>query len=232
MKTTKTVLAALALMGLVACEKGNKADEFHSPDLSTFFLQGHVQTLFDGSATITFDEQGRITNAETGLTDHMDKDLVFNVVYDKLPGGSVVGGSPVKRDEQGRILWLGCNNMSCSGEEGYHFEYDVEEAVMRYWFDTGWCYGQEVIEVKKTDENGNPLQEVCTYGDEEMCIETVIDYKYTEFDNHGNWTERKLKLETTTTTYSYDMDSGDEDEGQVEKETSEDTQTRTITYYE
>ena len=89
-----------------------------------------------------------------------------------------------------------------------------------------------MIEVKKTDENGNPLQEVCTYGDEEMCIESVINYEYTEFDEHGNWTERKLKVETTTTTYSYDMDSGDEDEGQVEKEFSEDTQTRTITYYE
>lgn len=232
MKTVNLLLAGLTVCSLLACNSNggsaSHSDEFHSADLSSFFLQGPVKTVDNGDGThLTFDEQGRLIEAATGFSDaESGQPLVFKIVYDKMPGGTVLGGSIVRRDGEGRLLWVGYNGNGCSGEEGYHFEYAAEG--MQYWYDTGECTGMIINEVLKTDSDGKPLQEKATYGDELGEAVTTIDYDYVSVDNHGNWTERKLSAQETETSYDYE-DGGEE---QVSTSTWESTQKRTITYYE
>lgn len=236
MKIRNILFLGIAAIGLVACggKNGNSQqnEEFRSPDLTSFFLQGPVKNFVDNeNHQIAFDEQGRIVEAETGFTDIDGKPLVFRVLYDKIPDGTVVNGSIVKRDGKGRIIWLGWNNNSCSGEEGYHFEYEKEEVLMRHWYDSGDCT-MPVTDVTKVDDNGNPLQEIYRYGDEEGDMESVIDYEYVTFDDYGNWIERKAKVQTTTTTYTWDEEKGEEGKSVVETQSSEKTEKRKINYYE
>jgi len=229
MKTLNYVALAFAVIGVLGCGGSNGSGEFHSPDLSSFFLQGPVKTV-DNGTKVTFDEQGPVIEAEAEYTDPGEEPLVFRVEYD--PSGNVVGGCSVERDDQGRLHWLGVSD-GCSGEQGYHFEYEnVEDGIMRYWYDMGYCTGTEYRVVTKADELGNPLQERTTAGDEVGECASVIDYEYLTFDSHGNWTERKAKVESTVTTYVFDWETGEDGEDEVEVSTEERTERRTISYYE
>lgn len=230
MKTANLLLTGLIMCSLLACDgKGGStshSDEFHSADLSSFFLQGPVKTVDNGDGTrLAFDEQGRLTEAATGLDDpNTGQPIVFQVVYDKIPGGTVIGGSIVKRDAEGRLLWVGYNGNGCSGEEGYHFEYTAEG--MQYWYDTGECTGMLICEVLKIDSEGRPQQEKLTCSDELGESVSTIDYDNVSVDSHGNWTERKVNAQVVETSYEF------EDEEQVSTSTQESVQKRTITYYE
>lgn len=220
---------------MVACggNKEQKNEEFQSPDLSTFFLQGPVKSVTnDDGKTTTFDEQGRVIEAQTGFEYPDGNPFSFKVAYDEVSDGMVVGGDPVRRDSLGRIQWLGWNNNSCSGEEGFHFEYGVEDVIMTSWYDYGECYGSEITEVIKVDDKGNPLQEKSQYGDEEGGEESVIDYEYVTFDNHGNWTERKVKIQTNKYTIAWNEKKGEDITIESPTETTEKTEKRTITYFE
>lgn len=227
MRTLYICLASLSILGLLSCGGQNKnsnqqGEESHSPDLSSFFLQGAVKSV-DCGTKISFDVNGRVIEAETG---YRNPD-VLKIIYDKMPGGVVVNGSIVKRDEEGRILWLGVADNGCSGETGYHFEYG-EKGVRKYWYDNGDCSGIVFYEVTKLNENGSPVQEIRKREDEEMSLEETIDYEYVEIDNHGNWTKRNLKILAKTTTWTFD-ESG---EDKVSTEVLDKVEKRNITYYE
>lgn len=226
------LLACLSVYGLMSCnnaaknvvndETESEVEEFRSPDLSTFFLQGPVKVLEDvDGMKKTFDEQGQLIEAETPEVGRNGQPLVYKITYDKVASGEVIDGNAVKRDGLGRILWVGyTNSLAFFPEQGYHFEYG-EAGVKKYLYNTG-DMGRVTMEVTKTDENGLPLQETVTSGDDMIEEVSVKDYEYTAFDDYGNWTERKVKIKTTTTSYEDDS---------VTKNSSEKVEKRTITYY-
>lgn len=225
MKTKYFFLVGLTICGLLACNNATNTDEFQSPDLSTFWLQGNVKTLTDVDGTKkTFNEQGQLIEAETTDIDQDGQQRVFVITYDKIPTGTVVGGSIVTRDSEGRLCWVGYTNpLACSTESGYYFQY-AEAHVSHYWYDYGECTNMLIVEVKKTDEHGWPLQEVAQAGDELYEIVSVRNYEYTNFDEHGNWTERKVSIESTVICY-------EDEEGNESEERKEETEKRIITYY-
>lgn len=232
MKTTHLLLAGFSVFALLACV-GNKqqySEEFHSSDLSSFFLQGPVKSLEYNDQTFTFDQQGRIIEVIPGYSNYDGQSVVIKVAYDMDPNGVVVGGSPVRRDGEGRLLWMGFED-GCSGETGYHLDYHPDNALLSYYYDTGDCTGLEYIEVKTMDDTGLPLQENRQSGDEQGSYESTCDYEYVLFDHHGNWTERKVKVFSRETTYVFDEDTGMDGE-EVKTDTAEKIEKRVISYYE
>ena len=220
-------------IGLLMACGGNKqqySEEFQSSDLSTFFLHGPVKTLECNGQSFAFDQQGRIIEAVPGYSNYDGQSVVIKVTYDLDPNGVVVDGCPVRRDGEGRLLWIGFND-GCSGETGYHFDYLPANAYMSYYYDTGDCTGIEYIEVTSINDDGLPLQENSQSGDEQGSFESTCDYEYVSFDHHGNWTERKAKLTNRETVYVYDEETGTDGE-EVKTDTEEKTEKRMISYYE
>lgn len=225
--------AVVVLIAFTACS--NKAtsnndgsEEFHSTDLSTFFLQGKVKTMTQNDQTMTFDEQGRLMEVKMEYPGVDIEPKILQISYEKMPGGTVVGGSIVRRDNDGRLLWIGGTNPNaCSGEEGFHYEYNEQGITNKRWYDSGECYAMLTYELVKLNEQDLPIQETSSVADEEYEETATIDYDYTAFDDHGNWTERKVKMNIKTTEYN-----GDDGNEKVTSENKEQTEKRVITYYE
>lgn len=88
--------------------------------------------------------------------------------------------------------------------------------------------GEFVMTYSKFNENGHPLQAKDVSDIPFVSMESDIAYTYTAFDDHGNWTERKVRMTTQTA----EMDEATGDYGTPKKSTQQLTQKRTISYYE
>ena len=128
------VLAAVVvIVGLVFAlgSKDNSSTTKLTPDLAMFDLQGPVESFRDKDyycINCRYDLDGRLTHIESD-------NLEFGIMYGEESCGRVYGGPRVKRDEKGRILWIGIED-GCSGEQGFHFTYDSEgrwNHGMRMW---------------------------------------------------------------------------------------------------
>lgn len=192
-----------------------------SADLETQGLHGAVRTLelIDDkgkSHVTTFDEQGRLTSIPSM------KGKPYAIAYDKLPEGLVVGGAPVERDDQGRLLWLG-KKTGCSGRQGFHYTYD-DNGLLSYYEDTGECSGLIRHKVTEYTDDHLPAKVVSTFGDEDITGKIVTTYTYDDFDDHGNWREAVSARKITIT------DNWGLDDPQVQKTTLR--ARRVISYYE
>lgn len=219
---------------IVACDNKDASKEDVAPDLAMFNLSGPVKEVNIETSTdsgnrsfqiMKFDEQGRLIliSAEAGDIE----DGAYEISYDTDPNGVVTNhdGQPVKRDEQGRILWLGING-GCSGEQGWHFEYAAEG--LKVWNeDIGECWMTPIYEVKSWNEQGLPVEVISQSGDEEGVTSCEFTRNYTEFDDAGNWIECRMSVKCKDASF-------DEDGNEVVSEdaASESQDYRTIEYYE
>lgn len=241
-----------ALLGIVSCGNKNKAggsDEaapadtgsvagqaqeeqaeaekelLQTPDLTLFELKGNVKTAtvkgtvgdkdadFESTA---FDEQGRLTVLGE-----------YNISYNKVETGKVTNekGQRVKRDKQGRILYVGRAD-GCSGQEGRHFTYSKNG--YKDYQDTGecsWLYDTTVT----LGADGLPATFKATAFDESGDYEINYTFTYTKFDDKGNWTERTVKWNSVYNEYNETEDG--KEENIVTKDNGTLKQTRSITYY-
>lgn len=132
-----------------------------------------------------FDKTGRITADPWGGVYVYDADGNFTK--------GVTTKSKMQRDDKGRVS----NYSQANDEEDdamFHntFTYDAQGRLVR----VERSYWEMTIEEKFTYEGDNPYPARREFlkNDEGTTVESTTDYRYTKFDDQGNWTERELRI--------------------------------------
>ena len=133
----------------------------------------------------SFDKAGRITADPWGGVYVYDADGNFTK--------GVTAKSKMNRDAQGRVS----NYSQANDEEDdamFHntFTYDEQGRLVK----VERSYWEMTIEEKFTYEGDNPYPARREFlkNDEGTTVESTTDYRYTKFDDQGNWTERELRI--------------------------------------
>ena len=161
-----------------------------------------------------FDKAGRITVDPWGGVYAYDADGNFTK--------GVTAKSKMQRDAQGRVS----NYSQANDEEDdamFHntFTYDAQGRLVK----VERSYWEMTIEEKFTYEGDNsyPARREFLKNDEGTTVESTTAYRYTKFDDQGNWTERELRIAGTET------EEGEEDYST--RWSSAIIERRTISYY-
>lgn len=185
-------------------------------DIKSFGMKGPVKSVEDYAllnAKMSFDKESRLTA--------IDK---YRIEYNNTTG-TVVDGADVRRDNQGRILWVGKAG-GCSGEIGYHFEYN-DKGLTKWWLDEGDCTEMTVYEVQEYDDSKRPTSVKSTSTSKEEKTVADIEYSFERFDEWGNWISCEQTIDFTTTII--DPDDGSEHFGDSRVSTNK--WKRIIRYY-
>lgn len=185
-------------------------------DINAFGMKGPVKSVEDYAllnAKMSFDEEGRLTAIDN-----------YRIEYNNTTG-TVVGGADVRRDNQGRILWVGKAG-ECSGEIGYHFEYN-DKGLAKWWHDEGDCTEMTVYEVQEYDDTKRPTSVKSTSTSKEEKTVADIEYSFERSDEWGNWISCEQTIDFTTTII--DPDDGSEHFGDSRVSTNK--WKRIIRYY-
>ncbi|MCR5049515.1 MAG: lipoprotein [Paludibacteraceae bacterium] len=142
------------------------ADEskYISSDLQLFDLYGNVDSVTFDYETTHFDEKGKVCTANVAI----------------------------ERDEQGRIV---------------KYEFGSIETVGDMWYEDQYSYNESGVVVKKIhssifssqtitysyDEAGHVKQSIAEVAAEGEVWKEEQNYTLLEFDDHGNWTKRKVE---------------------------------------
>jgi len=169
-------------------------DEFTSPDLTFFRLQGHVHTLKDGDTEFEFDKKGKFVKVD-GLDPFQEPSRKI------LDDGSTT-------DIIGYVR----------NDKGYITEANTIESTTEYIWDGGKVVREEhagegmIGETIYTHNEDGTIASVSEKwsmeGEEESNADTwTITYSNYKKDNHGNWISRDVTTtegtdtETRTITY-------------------------------
>lgn len=132
-----------------------------------------------------FDKAGRITVDPWGGVYVYDANGNFTK--------GVTAKSKMQRDDKGRVS----NYSQANDEEDdamFHntFTYDEQGRLVK----VERSYWEMTIEEKFTYEGDNPYPARREFlkNDEGTTVESTTDYRYTKFDDQGNWTERELRI--------------------------------------
>lgn len=189
-------------------------ENFVTPDLKLFNLKGHVkEVLMSFHADSEEDIRGDDTYLSP-LTLNFDGDGILQKYDAMILSGQGEDHFAVKRDDQGRIMKLTPNPRNENWPEGgvITFKYNSQGYPVNISRVSDEGFPNMMAEFNK---EGLPYHvSMQGYGSIEY------NYKYTEFDAHGNWTKREVKFFMPA---EYD---GDEDVNTTFNEI------RTITYYE
>ena len=212
--------------------------DYNTTDAKTFGLNGCVAKVVTTTyvATLEGDKlvKGMISNRTDSLTTFDEKGRVTldsyanPYVYDA--NGKFIKGrskeSKMTRDKEGRITNYS-NRENANHWEGYDysFEYDKQGRIKAIEWG-GWEEGESYALTYKDDQ----LYPSSMHIDGQACADiykTDIRYKYTKFDEKGNWTAREMYFDIMQTTEEYE---GNENPA---KDYSKEyyIQERTITYY-
>lgn len=203
-----------------AKETETKEAQYLSVDLQTYNLHGQVKDveIFHDQMEVpndyySFDRQGRIIKT---VAQSFEGTISANYKYEDE--SSFKGefenkeqleengqDASIKRDDKNRILSLPTRE----------YTYDEQGRVKTY-NERGWESMDEFVVVKFNDNN-DELETTYTGGGEGMEWSGTTTYEYTQYDDHGNWTE-------CTTTTQQKMDD--------ENETIKQHVVRKITYHE
>lgn len=133
----------------------------------------------------SFDKAGRITADPWGGVYVYDADGNFTK--------GVTTKSKMQRDDKGRVS----NYSQANDEEDdamFHntFTYDEQGRLVK----VERSYWEMTIEEKFTYEGDNsyPARREFLKNDEGTTVESTTAYRYTKFDEKGNWTERELRI--------------------------------------
>lgn len=155
-------------------------------DVRNFNLKGKVKSVEDPSFDdgMVFDKSGRLITI--GL---------YHITYDdNNPQGAVKDGV-VRRDNKGRILWVGVPLMS--KEKGYHFSYS-EKGLTSWWYDDGKTIISKTIVTEFDEKNRPTMVEIESEDDDEVGVE----YGYEKVDKYGNWIKREAIIDDGFRTHS------------------------------
>ena len=212
--------------------------DYNTTDAKTFGLNGCVEKVVTTTyvATLEGDKlvKGMISNRTDSLTTFDEKGRVTldsyanPYIYDA--DGKFIKGrskeSKMTRDKEGRITNYS-NRENANHWEGYDysFEYDKQGRIKAIEWG-GWEEGESYALTYKDDK----LYPSSMHIDGQACADiykTDIRYKYTKFDEKGNWTAREMYFDIMQTTEEYE---GNENPA---KDYSKEyyIQERTITYY-
>lgn len=215
MKNIKSLLAACAvLLVFGACGNGQNVNEKEdndktmvtsTPDLAFFDLQGPVKicdmTGFDRSGKITF-----VNDYDPFAVDEPYRDF-DTVTFDY---SDICKWT---RDSQGQISTIVC----FEGIEKFTWsEGHVKESI-------SYFENQKTLTVNEYDAEGRLVKQTMYNGMEDEDVESkdastlfgTNEYKYLEFDSHGNWIRRNVKWTDANVDY-----------------VDEQEETRRIEYYE
>lgn len=176
-----------------------------------------IGEVVDGStSTISFDAKGRVTEDPFGGIYVYDADGKF------VKGASRM--SIMKRDDQERVV-------------NYQTKQDDEDDAMfrnDYTYDTAgrlvkvnqlfWESTEQSTFVYDGDEI-YPSKRLFDNYDEGLHTVSETTYHYTQFDDHGNWTERELRYQGS------ESEEGGEGSSSVTRFNGAMIEKRTITYY-
>ena len=238
-------IAMLAMLMLTACTGGTKSaaetasaadaakqSPYNPTDARAFGVVGHVKEVTlsvcklsnvdpgedpwtqSDEPLMAFDRHGRVTLDPMGDT------------YEYGADGKVVRGvrgkTLVRRDEQGRVS----RYESRDGDNDYEmrsieFRYDDKGRLLAT--DNAFWESAYVDSLVYEGDNVYPAKRLVEGQAEAEEYKEVVEYRYTKFDEQGNWTERDV-----TETYE-SMITGDE--STRSKEVWETLEVRKITYY-
>ena len=219
-------------------EDNNPNTDYNTTDARAFGLKGYVAKVVTttymanqeggklvkieqsnrSDSLMTFDDKGRVT------LDAYANPYVYDADGKFIKGRSKE--SKMTRDKEGRIISY-INRESNNHWEGYEytFEYDKQGRINTIEWG-GWEEGESYGLTYKDDQ----LYPSSMHIDGQACADiykTDIRYKYTKFDEQGNWTERELYYDIMQTTEAYEGNENPSKDYSKEYYIQE----RTITYY-
>ncbi|MBQ8656880.1 MAG: hypothetical protein IJ527_07530 [Prevotella sp.] len=226
----------------VAEDSGNTLSGYDPSDATAFGLVGPVKKVFttqymanlngnklqraeriesDGNNAMTFNRQGLVTCD------------IFGSPYTYDSNGKFIKGrnanTQMERSPRGLIeKYLHQDNTDGGhwNSYTYEFKYDQEGRMTTYTY-TGW---EEVFEYAYTYE-GDKVYPSGEEMDGQACADLFkahITYRYTKFDERGNWTEREVYI-----VEEQGVDTGvDGGEPEMEITKTYKIETRKIEYYE
>lgn len=213
-------------------------DKVQTPiDIQAFGFKGPVKEVVFSSFTVA-DETADVLVAEgeidnEGVVEKYCFDKAGRITVDPWGGvyvydanGNFTKGvttkSKMQRDDKGRVS----NYSQANDEEDdamFHntFTYDAQGRLVK----VERSYWEMTIEEKFTYEGDSPYPAVREFlkNDEGTTVESTTAYRYTKFDDQGNWTERELRIAGTET------EEGEEDYST--RWSSAIIERRTISYY-
>lgn len=220
-------------------EPETSAPDYDFTDVTAFGLKGCVKKavivryeatpegdkLVKGSRTyayndslVTFNDQGQVTI-----------DIYANPYSYDSDGEFVKGRSKdtkMDRDDKGRVIQY-VNREGSNDWEGYSYEFDYDKKGRLSKIE--WVGWEEISETVMHYEGDNvyPSREKIEL---QVCADIFksdFRYRYTAFDNRGNWTEREIWCDELETTVAYEGNENPE----VKTSKSYFIEQRTITYY-
>ena len=131
------------------------------------------------------------------------------------------------RDENGRVETYD-HMRDDEDAEGYHIEFAYDdrgrliELAIQFWeWSNNYQYTYE-------EDHVYPDREAFEFREYENVTQRTSDFRYTKFDDHGNWTEREVHVVTIDIV---EPDAEDAQPQVGEPATTYEVETRTITYY-
>ena len=185
------------------------ADKTQTPiDIQAFGFKGPVKEAVFSSFSVA-DESADVLVAEDeidneGVVEKYSFDKAGRITADPWGGvyvydangnfaKGVTAKSKMQRDDKGRVS----NYSQANDEEDdamFHntFTYDEQGRLVK----VERSYWEMTIEEKFTYEGDNPYPARREFlkNDEGTTVESTTDYRYTKFDEKGNWTERELRV--------------------------------------
>ena len=215
----------------------DEATDYDPSDINAFGLYGHVKEVVEMTyvATKQGDKLVRGERDETNQTRNMrfqENGLVtldiYGNEYSYDQNGKFIRGrsdaSKMERAPRG-LIEMYENRESSNHWEGYsyNFEYDQEGRMTKVLY-TGW---EEIFEYSYTYDGDKfyPNREVMEGQACADLFKSRTDYRYTRFDNHGNWLERELWV-----TEEQGVEDGS-DSPQMDVTRKYQIEVRQITYY-
>ena len=206
-----------------------------SADLAAFGFKGKVEEAFSTEFTVqdddaddlvadepynsndsehgySFDKAGRITVDPWGGVYAYDADGNFTK--------GVTEKTKMRRDDKGRVVFYRqANDEDDDAMFKNEFTYD-EQGRLKKIERTFWESSQEE-EFFYEGDNLYPVRRRYQSSEEGTEVESESEYRYTKFDEQGNWTEREIRYRGATT----------EGEGSTTRWRGSMLERRTISYY-
>ena len=206
-----------------------------SVDLAAFGFKGKVKEAFSTEFTVknedvddleadepynsndsehgySFDKDGRITVDPWGGVYIYDADGNFTK--------GVTAKTKMRRDDKGRVVFYRqANDEDDDAMFKNEFTYD-EQGRLKKIERTFWESSQEE-EFFYEGDNPYPVRRRYQSSEEGTEVESETEYRYTKFDEQGNWTEREMRYRGDTT----------EGEGTTTRWRGAMLERRTISYY-